>query len=107
MFTRRLLPKYTGLNTHQRALDAGDCTHGVSIHFVTEELDGGPVIAQAEVAVTAEDSSETLSEKVQKKEHLLYPIVVRWLCEGRIQLGSDQVLFDGQAMEAPMRLPDN
>ncbi|MGO1691518.1 MAG: phosphoribosylglycinamide formyltransferase [Marinobacter sp.] len=102
-----LLPKYTGLNTHQRALDAGDCTHGVSIHFVTEELDGGPVIAQAEVAVTAEDSSETLSEKVQKKEHLLYPIVVRWLCEGRIQLGSDQVLFDGQAMEAPMRLPDN
>ncbi|MBU2874426.1 phosphoribosylglycinamide formyltransferase [Marinobacter salexigens] len=102
-----LLPKYTGLNTHQRALDAGDAVHGVSIHFVTEELDGGPVIAQAEVTVTAEDTCETLAEKVQQKEHLLYPIVVRWFCEGRIQLGDEQVLFDGQAIETPMRLTDN
>ena len=102
-----LLPRYTGLNTHQRALDAGDQTHGVSIHFVTEELDGGPVIAQAEVAVTLEDTAETLAEKVQKKEHLLYPIVVRWFCEGRIQLGGDHVMFDGQVVETPMRLPDN
>lgn len=102
-----LLPKYTGLNTHQRALDAGDHTHGVSIHFVTEELDGGPVIAQAEVAITPDDCSDTLADKVQMKEHLLYPIVVRWFCEGRIQLGQDQVLFDGQALETPMRLPDN
>lgn len=102
-----LLPKYTGLNTHQRALDAGDQTHGVSIHFVTEELDGGPVIAQAEVAITPDDCSDTLADKVQMKEHLLYPIVVRWFCEGRIQLGRDQVLFDGQVLENPMRLPDN
>lgn len=102
-----LLPKYTGLNTHQRALDAGDRTHGASVHFITEELDGGPVIAQAEVAVAPEDTSETLAEKVQQKEHLLYPIVVRWFCEGRIQLGRDQVLFDGQVMESPMYLPDN
>lgn len=102
-----LLPKYTGLNTHQRALDAGDPTHGVSIHFVTEELDGGPVIAQAEMAVAAEDTHETLAEKVQQKEHLLYPIVVRWFCEGRIQLGDDKVLFDGQVLEPPMRLTDN
>ncbi|MBK1852648.1 phosphoribosylglycinamide formyltransferase [Marinobacter sp. 1-4A] len=102
-----LLPKYTGLNTHQRALDAGDAAHGVSIHFVTEELDGGPVVAQAEVTITAEDTRETLAEKVQQKEHLLYPIVVRWFCEGRIQLGDDQVLFDGQAIETPMRLTDS
>src|SRR5690554_200198 len=102
-----LLPKYTGLNTHQRALDAGDATHGVSIHFVTEELDGGPVVAQAEMTITAEDTRETLAEKVQQKEHLLYPIVVRWFCEGRIQLGDDQVLFDGQAIETPMRLTDS
>lgn len=101
-----LLPLYTGLNTHQRALDAGDQTHGASIHFVTEELDGGPVIAQAEVAVAAEDTAETLAEKVQAKEHLLYPIVVRWFCEGRIQLGREQVLFDGEALSAPMCLPD-
>ncbi len=102
-----LLPKYTGLNTHQRALQAGDKVHGVSVHFVTEELDGGPVIAQAEVAVTPEDTPETLAEKVQKKEHLLYPIVVRWFCEGRIQLGSDYVMFDGELLKQPTRLPDN
>lgn len=102
-----LLPKYTGLNTHQRALDAGDTLHGVSVHFVTEELDGGPVIAQAEVAVTPNDTAESLAEKVQEKEHILYPIVVRWFCEGRIQLGSDYVTFDGELLKKPMRLPDN
>ncbi|WP_144821524.1 phosphoribosylglycinamide formyltransferase [Marinobacter piscensis] len=102
-----LLPRYTGLNTHQRALDAGDSTHGTSVHFVTEELDGGPVIAQAEVSVAPDDSRDTLAEKVQQKEHLLYPIVVRWFCEGRIQLGREQVLFDGHTLDSPMRLPDS
>jgi len=102
-----LLPKYTGLNTHQRAIEAGDTLHGVSIHFVTEELDGGPVIAQAEVQVAPDDTPESLAEKVQEKEHILYPIVVRWFCEGRIQLGSDYILFDGEVLKAPMRLPDS
>ncbi|MGF2736752.1 phosphoribosylglycinamide formyltransferase [Marinobacter sp. DUT-1] len=102
-----LLPKYTGLNTHQRAIEAGDTLHGVSVHFVTEELDGGPVIAQAEVQVAPNDTPESLAEKVQEKEHILYPIVVRWFCEGRIQLGSDYILFDGEILKAPMRLPDN
>lgn len=101
-----LLPKYTGLNTHQRALDAGDKVHGVSIHFVTEELDGGPVIAQAEVTIDPDDTAESLAEKIQEKEHLLYPIVIRWFCEGRIQLGTDYVLFDGELLNQPMRLPD-
>ncbi|MCM0612478.1 phosphoribosylglycinamide formyltransferase [Marinobacter sediminum] len=102
-----LLPKYTGLNTHQRVLDAGDTLHGVSIHFVTEELDGGPVIAQAEVNVAQDDTPETLAERVQEKEHILYPIVVRWFCEGRIQLGNDCVMFDGEPLANPSRLPDN
>ncbi|RBP31034.1 formyltetrahydrofolate-dependent phosphoribosylglycinamide formyltransferase [Marinobacter pelagius] len=102
-----LLPKYTGLNTHQRAIEAGDDIHGVSVHFVTEELDGGPVIAQAEVQVAPDDTPESLAEKVQEKEHILYPIVIRWFCEGRIQLGSDYILFDGDILKAPMRLPDN
>jgi phosphoribosylglycinamide formyltransferase-1 len=102
-----LLPRYTGLNTHQRAIEAGDTLHGASVHFVTEELDGGPVIAQAEVQVAPDDTPESLAEKVQEKEHLLYPIVVRWFCEGRIQLGSDYILFDGEILKAPMRLPDN
>lgn len=102
-----LLPRYTGLNTHQRALDAGEKVHGVSIHFVTEELDGGPVIAQAEVSVAPDDTPESLAEKVQQKEHVLYPIVVRWFCEGRIQLGSDYVVFDGQPLNNPLVLPDD
>ena len=102
-----LLPKYTGLNTHQRALEAGDPVHGTSVHFVTEELDGGPVIAQAEVKVSPEDTPESLAEKVKAKEHILYPIVVRWFCEGRIQLGSDYILFDGELLKAPLRLTDD
>jgi len=102
-----LLPRYTGLNTHQRAIEAGDTLHGASVHFVTEELDGGPVIARAEVQVAPDDTPESLAEKVQEKEHILYPIVVRWFCEGRIQLGSDYILFDGEILKAPMRLPDN
>ncbi|SDW53374.1 phosphoribosylglycinamide formyltransferase [Marinobacter mobilis] len=99
-----LLPHYTGLNTHQRVLDAGDSKHGVSIHFVTEDLDGGPVIAQAEVPVESGDSAASLARKVQEKEHLLYPIVLRWFCEGRLRLVDDQVCFDGQPVPAPMVL---
>lgn len=100
-----LLPKYTGLNTHQRALDAGDGKHGVSVHFVTEDLDGGPVIAQAEVAVSSDDTAESLAKKVLKQEHLLYPIVLRWFCEGRLKLDGNTVCFDGQAIPSPMVLP--
>ncbi|SFM49681.1 phosphoribosylglycinamide formyltransferase [Marinobacter zhejiangensis] len=99
-----LLPKYTGLNTHQRALDAGDETHGVSIHFVTEDLDGGPVIAQAEVNIASDDTAETLAGKVLTKEHILYPIVLRWFCEGRLQLLGDQACFDGHPIPRPMVL---
>lgn len=102
-----LLPAYTGLNTHQRVLDAGDKVHGVSIHFVTEELDGGPVIAQADVVVNADDTPESLAERVQQQEHLLYPIVLRWFCEGRIQLAAEGVLFDGEPLPKPMRLSGN
>ncbi len=100
-----LLPKYPGLNTHQRALDAGDSLHGVSVHFVTEEVDGGPLIAQAQVVVSPTDNADTLAQKIQAQEHVLYPIVVRWCCEGRIQLGGEQVLFDGQPLSEPLLLP--
>lgn len=101
-----LLPRYRGLDTHRRALEAGDRVHGVSVHFVTEDLDGGPVIAQAEVPVTSDDTPETLAERVQVQEHLLYPIVVRWFCEGRLQLSADdQVLFDGSPLPRILTLP--
>ncbi|MEX0605180.1 phosphoribosylglycinamide formyltransferase [Marinobacter sp.] len=101
-----LLPRYTGLGTHQRALDAGDKVHGVSIHFVTEDLDGGPVIAQAEVMISPEESAASLAEKVRVKEHLLYPIVVRWYCEGRLKMEADRVHFDGAPLPKPLYLAE-
>lgn len=95
-----LLPRHPGLNTHQRALDAGDDEHGCSIHFVTEELDGGPMIAQARVPVLANDTAATLSKRVQASEHLLYPKVVRWRAEGRVRLTDHGVELDGQQLPA-------
>ena len=84
-----LLPKYQGLNTHQRAIDAGDKEHGVSVHFVTEELDGGPVILQAKVPVFDGDSSDDLAARVHEQEHRIYPLVVKWLCENRLSMKTE------------------
>ncbi|KFF48670.1 phosphoribosylglycinamide formyltransferase [Gammaproteobacteria bacterium MFB021] len=84
-----LLPAYQGLNTHQRALDDGVAEHGVSVHFVTEELDGGPVVIQAAVKVEPEQDLDALIAKVHAREHLIYPIAVRWFLEGRIKLGAE------------------
>ena len=93
-----LLPKYPGINTHQRALDAKDKVHGVSVHFVTEELDGGPVIAQDRVSVLKEDTVDTLAARVLEKEHLLYPKVVSWFAAGRLALQDNQALLDGEPL---------
>ncbi len=95
-----LLPRYQGLNTHQRVLDAGDEIHGVSVHFVTPELDGGPVILQAEVPVHAGDDAEALAERIHRQEHIIYPLVIRWFAEGRLRLAGDSVLLDGKPVEA-------
>jgi phosphoribosylglycinamide formyltransferase-1 len=93
-----LLPKYQGLNTHQRAIDAGDNVHGVSVHFVTEELDGGPVILQAKVPVFPEDNSDDLSARVHEQEHRLYPLVVKWFTEDRLSMQGDNALLDGKIL---------
>ena len=93
-----LLPKYPGLNTHARALEAGDQEHGCSLHFVTDELDGGPLIAQARFPVTANDSAETLSKKVQAQEHRLYPQVLRWRAQQRLQMTDQGVELDGERL---------
>ncbi|WP_411358060.1 phosphoribosylglycinamide formyltransferase [Pseudidiomarina salilacus] len=90
-----LLPKYRGVNTHQRALDNGDKEHGVSVHFVTEELDGGPVILQAVVPVFEEDTADDLQQRVHAQEHRIYPLVVQWLCTGRLQLTEKGAELDG------------
>jgi len=97
-----LLPAYTGLNTHQRAIDAGDAEHGVSIHFVTNELDGGPVISQARVAIHAHDKAEDLAQRVLDQEHHLYPQTLEWFCQGRIRQQDNQAIFDGQPLHKPL-----
>ena len=81
-----LLPKFPGLNTHQRAIDASETAHGVSVHFVTEELDGGPIITQESVIIDNLDTEEKLSMKVLKKEHVIYPKVIHWYTQGRLKL---------------------
>lgn len=93
-----LLPKYPGLNTHQRALEAGDEEHGTSIHFVTEELDGGPLVCQRSFPIEADDTPESLFQKVQALEHLMYPEVIGWFCEGRLRLYEDKALLDGDTI---------
>lgn len=95
-----LLPKYQGLATHQRAIDAGDSEHGCSVHFVTEQLDGGPVILQAKVPVFADDDAQSLAERVHEQEHRIYPLVVRWFCQNRLQQHSDQAWLDGNVLAA-------
>ena len=81
-----LLPKFPGLNTHQKAIDASEKTHGVSVHFVTKELDCGPIISQESVSVENSDTAETLSDKVLKIEHVIYPKVIHWYTQGRLTL---------------------
>ena len=92
-----LLPKFKGLNTHQRAIDAAEKIHGASVHFVTEELDGGPVIAQSSVEIDTVDNAKSLASKVLNKEHILYPKIIHWYTQGRIKLIDNQsVQLDGQ-----------
>ena len=95
-----LLPKYKGLHTHQRALEAGDREHGCSVHFVTEELDGGPLVVQAVIPVESEDTPSSLAQRVHTQEHLIYPLAVRWFAEGRLSLNEQGALLDGQLLPA-------
>ncbi|HEY6643464.1 phosphoribosylglycinamide formyltransferase [Povalibacter sp.] len=97
-----LLPRYRGLHTHRRALEAGDTVHGVSVHFVTEELDGGPVIIQACVPVLASDTEATLSARVQREEHRILPQAIDWFARGRLELRADAAWLDGQPLSAPI-----
>jgi phosphoribosylglycinamide formyltransferase-1 len=93
-----LLPKYKGLHTHQRALDAGDREHGCSVHFVTEELDGGPLVIQAVIPVRPDDSPTSLAQRVHEQEHLIYPQAMRWFAEGRLRLDEQGAMLDGQTL---------
>jgi phosphoribosylglycinamide formyltransferase 1 len=99
-----LLPKFRGLHTHERAIAAGETEHGASIHFVTAELDGGPVIVRARVPVLPDDDPDTLAARVLEQEHHLYPLAIRWFAEGRLRLEGEQVWFDGEPLQEPLWL---
>ena len=95
-----LLPKYPGLGTHQRALDAGDEEAGVTVHYVTAELDGGPPIIQARVPVLPGDTAAALAARVILQEHVIYPIAVKWHLQGRLQLRDNGAYLDGELIPA-------
>ncbi|WP_299181792.1 phosphoribosylglycinamide formyltransferase [uncultured Neptuniibacter sp.] len=93
-----LLPKYKGLHTHQRAIDAGDLEHGCTVHFVTEELDGGPLAVQGKVSIDPDDSAESLQGKIHKIEHKIYPLAVEWICSERLKWTPDGIILDNKPL---------
>ena len=102
-----LLPKYPGLHTHRRALDAHEAEHGATVHFVTEQLDGGPPIIQGRVKIKAGDDEACLAARVRAQEHRIYPIAVRWFCQGRLRYGEDRAWLDGRMLREPVQYTDS
>jgi phosphoribosylglycinamide formyltransferase-1 len=94
-----LLPKYPGVNTHQRAIDAGDKEHGATVHFVTPELDSGPTVLQAKVPIFSEDTAQDLSERVLTQEHQIYALAATWFLTNRLIMQGQQACLDGKALD--------
>lgn len=94
-----LLPKYRGLHTHQRAIDAGDDEHGASVHFVTADLDDGPVILQSKVPIFKDQDPEELAQRVLVQERQMYPLVVKWFCQQRLVMLNNKAFLDGKELE--------
>jgi phosphoribosylglycinamide formyltransferase-1 len=102
-----LLPRHPGLKTHERALAAGDREHGATVHFVTPEVDGGPIAIQGRFSVRSEDTAQTLAERVMLEvEVRIYPQAVAWLASGDLRLGANGVIFRGEALTAPLSLEE-
>lgn len=99
-----LLPALPGLNTHQRALDAGLPQHGATVHFVTPELDGGPLILQAAVTVKPNDTAQSLAARVLQEEHRIYPKVINWFATGRLKSDDTHAILDGEPIRDPLSL---
>jgi phosphoribosylglycinamide formyltransferase-1 len=101
-----LLPKYAGLHTHRRALEARETEHGVTVHFVTEQLDGGPPVLQARVPILPGDTESTLSQRVLIQEHIIYPLAVNWFCQGRLRCEAGKARLDGRPLAEPVQIGD-
>jgi phosphoribosylglycinamide formyltransferase 1 len=101
-----LLPNYAGLHTHRRALDARELEHGATVHFVTEQLDGGPRVIQARFPVLPDDTEATLSLRVLAREHVIYPLAVDWFCRGRLRYEAGNAVLDGRALDEPVQVDD-
>lgn len=99
-----LLPKFKGLDTHAKALAAGESQHGATVHFVTPELDSGPAIVQIRGPVLAEDTPETLAARMLRGEHLIYPLALRWLAAGQLGWQQGRIIFNGLPLAAPIQL---
>jgi phosphoribosylglycinamide formyltransferase-1 len=95
-----LLPKFQGLHTHQRAIDAGESHHGVTVHFVTAELDGGPAIVQAVVPILEGDDANQLAKRVQRQEHVIYPLAVKWFAQGDLKMQDGKAELKGELLPA-------
>lgn len=95
-----LLPKYPGMHTHRRVLAAGDNEHGASVHFVNEELDGGPIVARGRITVRDDDTEASLAARVRRLEHDLYPRVAGWFASGRLRSGNNAVYMDEERLPA-------
>ncbi|PHM75224.1 phosphoribosylglycinamide formyltransferase [Xenorhabdus kozodoii] len=93
-----LLPKYPGLHTHRKAIENGDQEHGTSVHFVTEELDGGPIILQAKVPIFEGDKEEDVIKRVQSQEHNIYPLVIGWFLNQRLVMEGGTAIMDGNVL---------
>jgi len=99
-----LLPKYKGLHTHQQAIDAGDAEHGATVHFVTPDLDSGPLIIQARVPVLENDTAEALAARVLEKEHIIFPKAIAQVASGLVTLKNDVVSLNGEPLSEPQLL---
>lgn len=97
-----ILPKYVGLHTHRRAIEAKDIEHGASVHFVTEELDGGPVVLQSKVPILPGDTEATLMARVQATEYVIYPRVIGMVADGRLTWDHGRIRLDGRLLDAPL-----
>ncbi|MCW8943321.1 MAG: phosphoribosylglycinamide formyltransferase [Sedimenticola sp.] len=102
-----LLPKYRGLHTHKRVLEAGDREHGATVHLVTEELDGGPRLLQVSVPVQENDDEDTLAARVLTQEHIIYPMVIGWFAENRLSIQNGAIALDGERMDGPKQMTFN